>query len=274
MKLEVLISTMYQNDLSLIKKMNIKSNALIINQCNMEEMIEKHFDGNTIRMLSCKERGLSKSRNKAIENSIGDICVIADDDLIYNDNYEKIILDAYKKYPDTSIIVFDVPSTNPKRPTSILKEGRIDFLHSFKVSSFQITFRKKDIVENGLLFNEFFGAGAKYTCGEENIFLVEALKKKLKIRYVKTAIAIVNHGESTWFTGFNEQLLKSKGAMFYEMSHRLSFFLILQFALRKYKLYKNAVSLYDALHFMKCGLYEYKNFLNEDNGEHKNLRGR
>jgi len=258
MKVEVIVSTMHQTDFSLIKKMNIKTDALIINQCDEENKTKTRLDGKTIRMLSYNERGLARSRNKAIENSYGDICVIADDDLVYNDNYEELILDAYEKNPDASIIAFDVPSTNASRPTSTLKEGDIDFLHTLKISSFQITFKRKDINEQNIRFNEFFGAGARYTCGEEHIFLAEALKKGLKVKYVNSEIAQVDHNESTWFNGFDEKLFRTKGALFYQMSPRLSYLLISQYAIRKLHLYSKQTNFYYAFRYMIAGMKEYK----------------
>ena len=48
------------------------------------------------------------------------------------------------------------------------------------VCSCQITFKRKSIVDNNIFLNEMFGIGSKFISGEENIFLKEALKKKLK----------------------------------------------------------------------------------------------
>lgn len=262
MKLELLISTMHRSDLSLAENMNIKSDAIIINQCDKDDYHEKEIDSGCIRMISVNDRGLSRSRNLAINSSNSDVCVIADDDLKYHDRYKDIILKAYAKYPDADIIAFDVPSTNNKRPTSFLKEGRVGFLHSMKIASFQITFKRMSIVDNNIRFNELFGAGSKYTCGEENIFLTEAIKKGLKIYFVNEDIAIVDHNDSTWFNGFDERLFRTKGAMFYEMNNRLANLFILQFVIRKYRLYKNEMKFREAYRFMKMGLIEYKKIYN------------
>ena len=48
-----------------------------------------------IKFISCDEKGLSKSRNKAINNATGDICIIADDDVTYSDDYIEKIRQAY-----------------------------------------------------------------------------------------------------------------------------------------------------------------------------------
>ena len=74
-----------------IKKMNIKSNYLIINQTD-----NKKVDINNPKVITKFEKGLTKSRNMAIDKSIGDIILLADDDVIYNDDYEKIIYEAKK----------------------------------------------------------------------------------------------------------------------------------------------------------------------------------
>ncbi len=248
---------MYQDDLSLVRKMNICSDVLIINQCDKNDYHEEKFANYLARMISVKEKGLSKSRNMAIDHSNSDICVIADDDLKYSNLYEEVVLEAYKKYPDADIIAFDVPSENKERPTSTLKEGKVDFLHSMKISSFQITFKRQSLVSHNIRFNELFGAGAKYSCGEENILLVEAIKKGLKIFYVNQDIAIVNHDESTWFMGFDKQLFRTKGAMFYEMNKRLAYLLILQFAVRKYPLYREESKFVEAWRTMVQGMKEY-----------------
>lgn len=263
MELEVLISSMHQKDMSLISKMNIRSNALLINQYDGEYKDEKIIDNrnNVLRMISMKDRGLSKSRNAAIENSGADICVIADDDLIYKDDYAKTILNAYQEHPDADVIAFDVPSTNEDRPTSILRKTKVGLLQSMKLASFQLSFKRKSILENDILFNDLFGAGSIFTCGEENIWLSRCLERGLKIRYISEEIALVNHKESTWFNGFDESYLKTKGAMFYEISSILWFPLILQYAVRKYKLYQSSLSLLKGIQLMFAGRSEYKSML-------------
>lgn len=257
MAVEILVATMNQNDHSLIDKMNLKGKATIINQCKFNKIDKLQLNDDEVNFISCTDRGLSKSRNKAIENASSDICVIADDDLRYNDNYKDIILEAYKKYPDADIIAFDVPSTNPERPTSVQTEGYLNYLKTMKIASFQITFKRKSIIDNKIKFKEDFGAGAKYSMGEENIFLFSCLRKGLKIVYCSEKIAIVNHAETTWFNGFTEKFFTDMGAIYYEMSSKYSNLLIYQYALRKHKLYKNEISFFKALSSMLNGKKNY-----------------
>lgn len=264
MNIEVLISTMnmksqreYSN---LLKKMNLNNNTVVINQCpNFEKCdLLNIVDGNN-KLLSFKEKGLSSSRNKAIENSSADICVIADDDLTYNNDYIEIISKAYKKYSDADIIAFYVESVNKERPTTNQSEGRVSWISSMKISSFQITFKRKSIISNNIIFDSNFGAGSgEYTSGEENIFLFDCLKKKLKIYYIPVSIATVDHKESTWFSGYNENLFITKGAVYYRMSGTLSIAMIIQFAIRKYNLYRKEISFFNAIKLMCVGRNKIK----------------
>ncbi len=268
MKLEVLISTMHQTDMSIFKRMNIRSDALAINQCDREYREDTIKSGeNTLKMISIRDRGLSKSRNLAIENSNADICVLADDDLVYADNYPDIIKSSYFIYPDADIIAFRVPSLNRDRPTSVLESSSVGFLKSMRLCSFQLTFRRKSIVENNIRFNTLFGAGARYSCGEENIWLSDCLKSGLEIRFESEQIATVCHRDSTWFHGFDDALFNAKGAMFYAMKKELWLPLILQYAVRKRRLYKNNLSFFRALGAMFNGRSDYLSLLREEKGE-------
>ena len=84
--IELLISTMHQKDYSLLNKMNINSDAVVINQCDEDSYNEFNLNGNHIVWINSTERGLSKSRNLAIKNSNADVCLICDDDEILKSN--------------------------------------------------------------------------------------------------------------------------------------------------------------------------------------------
>lgn len=251
MKVEVLISTMNLNDeKELIERMNVNK-YVIINQVENENNIK--IQNSNCKVFSYCEKGLSKSRNRAINESDGDIIVIADDDMKYYEDYEKKIISAYEKYKDADIIAFHVESCDSKRAKKKRKEKKISFLTSMKIQSVQLTIKRESIVNNNLKFNEKFGAGAKWFMGEENIFLYDCLKKGLKIYYVPNTIAKLNDSDSTWFRGFNREYFIIKGGVFYEMSKIFCSLYILQFAIRKKKLYKNEMTIMQAIKFMNQG---------------------
>ena len=196
----------------------------------------------------------------AIVNSEADICLLADDDVIYVDNYKDIIVEQFKLYPKADIITFQVEGIEKKFKNYHSKPRKLNYLTSMKVSSVEIAFKSQSIKDTGVRFNEIFGAGAKYFAGEENIFLYDCLKEGLSIQYVPIKIADLHIGESSWFKGFDKEYFIAKGAIFTAMSKSFSIPLIMQFALRKYKLYKDENTIYLVIKYMLEGR---KKFLNE-----------
>lgn len=63
--IEVLLSTMNQEDWSFLSKMNIQTDAVIVNQADKQDYIDSTYNGNRIVFISSLDRGLSKSRNLA-----------------------------------------------------------------------------------------------------------------------------------------------------------------------------------------------------------------
>ena len=261
MKIDVLISTMNQNDeKKLMKNINVKENYIVINQITDEEnakLIQKSEKNSKI--FSYKGKGLSKSRNQAIEMSDADICVISDDDMYYTSDYAEIITKAYNKYKNADIIAFVVANEDKEKEKKVQKEGKVGFIKSMKISSVQITFKRNSIVKNNIKFMEDFGAGAKYYFGEENIFLTECLRRGLKIYYVPEKIATLRKSESTWFKGHTRKNYNISGAVYYNMSKIFYPILIIQFVLRKKWLYGKYLKPIQVFKYMFEGVKKYKN---------------
>ncbi len=264
MTVEVLISTMNQIDASLIDNMNLKTDAVIINQTNNlnEEIIFRNEK--KIRIYSFPEKGVGRSRNHALMKAEGDICIFADDDVIYVADYEKLILEGFRKYPDADVLIFNVESLNKERPINrILKEGRVNYLNYMRHGACRIAFKREAVLKSNIFFSLMFGGGATYGCGEDTLFLSECLKKGLKIYTYLPKLADVKQEDSTWFTGINKKFYVDKGALFAAISKRYSVLLITIFALKWYKDYKESFSLNQVIRYMNIGRkkYQYKEIM-------------
>lgn len=253
MKLEVLVSTMAQEDYSLFERMNLSSDCVVVNQCGREFVADLNMKGNSVKWIDSAGTGLSRSRNLAIDNSVADVCVIADDDLVYIDGYDERILNAFHCYKDADVLAFIVEGKNGFFKDYGERPKKLNFLTAMKVSSVQVAFKRKSLVDNNLRFNTEFGAGSTFYCGEENILLSECLRAGLKLYFVPVKIADVYMGDSSWFAGFNERYFNSRGAAFTAMSNKLSIPLIVQFALRKRGMYMHNFSFFQVLRFMLNG---------------------
>ena len=264
MEVEVLLSTMNLKDIDeaniLIKQMKVETPILIINQIT-KDVLPWDYEGENLKIYSYKQKGLSKSRNKAIRKLSKDIGIIADDDVVYENGYEKIICDAYKKYRDADIIAFYIKSNDKERNIRKQRTHKVNFITAMRIQSIQITFRQELIQKDKdfIKFKEEFGAGSKYFMGEESIFLYQCLSSRKNIYYVDKKVGEVNHRNSTWFNGFSKEFFYSEGAVFYVITKKFYKILILQYAIRKRKEYKNNMKIKDAIRYMLKGANEYKN---------------
>ena len=273
MEIEILLSTMNLKNRKevkkLVNKMNIKTDVVVINQINKE--IEKfEYKENNIKEYSYVETGLSKSRNRAIKKADKDILVLSDDDMKYEDDYEKTIKKAYEKYKDADIIAFYVESDNKERRIKKQRNHKVNFLTALKIQSSQITFKKVSIENANIKFDEDFGSGCSFKVGEESIFLYEALRKKLKIYFVNRKIGVVTQKQSKWFSGYNKDFFINQGAIFYRLSKKYYKLLILQYALRKRKLYKENLKMLETIKIMFKGAKKYKDYVQEKYGKYNN----
>lgn len=262
MTIEVLLSTMHQKDKSIVDRLGLQSDAVIVNQCDCDSVEKFDYEGNRITWVNSTQRGLSRSRNMAMFYSTADICLLVDDDEILVPGYVDTIIEAFKRHKDASIIGFQVEGIESVFKEYGNSESRMGYIHSMRMASVELAFLRDKLNSAGIRFNEKIGAGTKYKMGEENTVLFNCLDKRLRIYYVPCLIGRIHMGNSTWFTGFDSSYFHARGAVFTAMSRKWSLLLIYQFALRKYKRYKKEIGLLKALKLMLSGRNEYLNNMN------------
>lgn len=256
MTLEVLMSCMHQQDDQLVQKACLTGNVVMINQCNRCDYTEYPTQTGTVRMFSVQERGLTKSRNMAIDNARGDVCLICDDDEVFLAGYEQAILGAYRQLSQADVIIFKMANRHPSFPDRIV---RLRFPKTMKVSSWQISFRRESLEESGVRFDEFLGAGTGNGAEEELKFLLDCEKAGLVIYYVPVEIASVAQECSTWFKGFDETFFENRGATTrYILGTVLASLYAVYYVVRKRNMYRNTISSKQALMAIFRGIRENK----------------
>lgn len=237
MKIQVLVATMNQNDYSLINKMNIKTEAIVGNQCdrNSIEMVE--IDGNRIKYLNFQERGVGLNRNNALMRADADVCLFADDDMIYSFDYVKTIEKAFNELADADVIVFNLREKEPDRYI-IPKIHRVRWYNYLRYGTARVAIKLSSTKINGIYFNQCFGGGTEHRHGEDNLFLTSCLKAGLKIYAYPAYIAeLTEERPSTWNSSYDEKYLKDQGALYKQISKRWWKVLCLQDSIRHSKLY-------------------------------------
>lgn len=215
-KVQILLSCMNESDFSIVERSNIQTDVIIINQCNENCIKETNMTNQEgtpfhVKMICTTERGLSKSRNLAIKNATGDICIISDDDEYFVDRYAKRIVDLYNNiYPQSDILLFTV-SKDMDSSLLTVGDGRVGFIKVLKSHSVLISFRRESIINAGILFDEKMGSGTGNGGGEEIKFLYQCLKKRMKIYSSSTILSNLKVIESQWFNGFDENYFENYG---------------------------------------------------------------
>lgn len=196
--LEILISTMNRTDLTFLEPMFPNRDlsdfhVLIINQTTLGNELESKESN--IRVINSFEYGLSKSRNLALENSIGEVALIADDDIIYLPEFDNIVLYAFQKYPNASLISFQILDKDDlpfKKYNN--KERKVESLKfELAVFSFEIGIRPFFLRKKGIKFNENFGLRSEFYCCEETLFLDSILKNGSNVYHFPKLIVKHDH---------------------------------------------------------------------------------
>lgn len=237
MNVQVLVAAMHQKDKSLPEKMNIRSDAIVANQCDTNEIEDFTWKGHAIRYLSFAERGVGLNRNNALMRATGDICLFADDDMRYCDDYVETVTKAFETHPDADVLIFNLIEKVPTRPI-IQKEGRVSWLNFLRYGTARVAVRNSAIQANGIYFNQCFGGGTAHCHGEDNLFLAACLGKGLRMYAIPAFIAeLTEERASSWDNGYNEKYLRDQGVLYRTMTRKYWKLLCLQDALRHQGIY-------------------------------------
>lgn len=237
MKVQVLVAAMHQTDHSLLEKMNIQSDVIVANQCDRNSIEDFQWQDHQIRYLNFAERGVGLNRNNALMRATGDICLFADDDMVYVDGYPQIVQKAFQEIPDADVIIFNL--IEPVKTRYVIpKVTRVNYLNFLRYGTARVAVRYSAVKANGIYFNQCFGGGTEHCHGEDNLFLAACLQKGLKMYAYPADIAtLTEERESSWNAGYDEKYLRDQGVLYRTMTRRWWRLLCLQDALRHHKHY-------------------------------------
>lgn len=258
MPLQVLVSTMNKTDDSLVTRMNLGSDAIIINQCTSLSARSWLHKGRRIWWYDFPERGVGISRNSALMRATGDILLFADDDVSYVDNYCQLVLKEFKRHPMADLIIFNVESTNPLRPEyQNHRFHRLHLFNSLRYGEIRIAVKRRSLLKRNIMFSILFGGGAAYGSGEDSLLLTECLKKGMKVYASPLKLGTVSHKESTWFCGYTRKFFYDKGALFACMSPLLAEVLCLQMCFR-HREWFTSLTVKEGFSCMKEGIRDFR----------------
>ena len=256
MKLQVLIAAMFANPRELAGKMNLQTDALIVNQCDAYAYEEFERGGKTVRCFSMAERGVGLSRNTALTRAEGEILLFSDEDIQLADGYEKKILGAFERNPDADVILFNV-DVDPSRATFHNTEvRRVHWYNYGRYGIVAAAARREALLRANVSFSLLFGGGARYSNGEDSLFLHDCLKKGLHLYTETEVIGKEILRESTWFHGYTEKFFFDRGVLYASLYGGMAKLWAFRYLFVKKKTLCNEISLKKAFRLMKDGIRE------------------
>ena len=258
MGIQLLISAVDKDIAALIKQMNIRSDAVVVNQCDQYGHEEMEDNGHKIQVFSMPERGVGLSRNTALLHACADICVFSDEDIVLSDDYEAKILKAYEELSDADMILVNVKVTPARRTYWNEDIHRINYRNYGRYPAYSITAKREPLLRANVHYSMLFGGGAKYSNGEDSLFLKDCLKAGLKIYSHTICIGEETERESTWFSGYHEKFFRDRGVLYHYLYGKLALPLAFRFLwVHRHQMCRE-VSLRQAYSWMRDGVREAK----------------
>ncbi len=214
MTIQTLVSGVQLNIQETAKRMNLKTDSIVINQCDVNAYDEYEHEGHRICCYSFAERGVGLSRNNALLRATADIILFSDEDIVYEDDYADKILKAYEDHPDADMLIFnlEVDEERATYHTDALK--RVHRYNCGRYPTYSFSCRRESIHRAGITFSLLFGGGARYSNGEDSLFIDEALRKGLKVYALPVNIGREVPRPSTWFRGYDDKFFYDRGVLY------------------------------------------------------------
>lgn len=233
-RIEFVIATVGQETLDFVNNMNITAPAIITNQCGRYQIIQ---NGNTV-MVCTPTRGVGINRNIGINLTDAEYAFIVDDDMVFYDNAMDILNKAIETHPDADVIIFgfDYVKDTEFIRKRMQKSERIKLYNCLNYGICCALIRVSSIRQKNISFTSLFGGGCLYGSGEDSLFYLECVRKKLNVYTCADSVGMNLYRESTWFKGYNDRFFYDKGAWiacaFPKVKHIVKWYFAIRFKKR------------------------------------------
>tara|TARA_S200000501_G_scaffold108383_1_gene101769 strand:- start:1107 stop:1943 length:837 start_codon:yes stop_codon:yes gene_type:complete len=216
--LQLLISSKGKKNFNFLDEMFHKCDSnqfsiLLVDQTKRQKKFKPFHKKYSFLYYNIPSNGLSNSRNFAINKSDAEICLICDDDVVFEKNFVDIIIKAFQTETSADIITFRAKNILNK----LFKKYPNKIIHDYKtiafINSFLIAFKRSKIMDQKVFFDPLFGLGSIFQTADEYIFLREALDKKLNLLASKKIILTHKEFSSGQNVG-SDKIIFARSAVF------------------------------------------------------------
>jgi glycosyltransferase involved in cell wall biosynthesis len=256
MGVQVLASVMNSSLLETADSMKLDSDAVIINQCDCFAAEEMQYKGHRVQFFSFPDRGIGRSRNEAILRADSDICLFSDEDIVYETGYAEAVEAEFERNPKADMILFNISVEEDRRTYNITARRKVHWYNCGRYGAVSFAIKRESLLKSGVTFSLLFGGGARYSNGEDSLFLKEFISKGYKVYTAPVTIGREEAGESTWFAGYNEKFFKDRGVLYRYLYGRLAGVMAARFLLAHRRKLCQDIRVRDAFRIMRAGIAE------------------
>jgi hypothetical protein len=186
------------------------------------------FARNRLEVVPMKERGLAKSRNRALSLAKADFLIPTDDDVRFLEGAPQVVERSFLTRADAHVVTFQVVGADGATYKSYAPRP---FRHSLntirRVFSIEIALRR-EAMDCGLGWDERFGLNARFPGGLEQAFMKNVLDLGLHAFYEPVPI-VMHPPDATGYRHTPESAL-FRGATYAKLYGRLAYPLLAAFA--------------------------------------------
>lgn len=158
------------------------------------------------------DTGSARNRNHTLERFEAPLGMLSDDDIDYTAEEIEGVMECYASHPGVDMLFFKFHSVAFEKE---YHDFEFDFRHAPKFyyyCNFEMTFRR-EAVKNKVWFDERFGLNSPFLAGEEDIFVLRALKSGAVIHFVPQYNSRHDGSTTSDREGESDEMLRTCGAV-------------------------------------------------------------
>ena len=185
-----------------------------------------------VSVYKYKGQGLSANRNLALDKATSEIVMFADDDARLAEDAPDILFRHFEQNPDLDVAFF-CASTYTGKPLKNYPKTDFEVLampQDYTISALEMALRRTS-VQGKVRFDERFGLGTKFlTCGEEEIWMEDALRSHLRMHYFPEKIVETSTMLKKSLVLVDAGVQRSRGAIAYYRHGHKAWWICFKFA--------------------------------------------
>lgn len=238
MTLQVLVTTMNKTLLeiqALYQTMHLTGDAIFGNQCGKDGITDLLISGHQIKIVDQSSIGVSRNRNAILKEATADLIVFMDDDVVMVKGYEEIVETSFKEHKQVTSIRFNMLTLNEKRPIRQHGNGISSYRDVISYGVWGLVINRELFLKKNLRFNENYGPGATFYCGEDSMLSKDLLLKTRHNYVSEVVLGTVEQQMSTWYEKHDERFFISQGAMYYHLGGPISRWYFIHVMIKKHR---------------------------------------